>query len=282
MKAHDRKRLNRISYTNLKNKYRLLFLNNFKIEGLEYNVLGYVMNKLLYNGNVAAFDLDLPLEAKSLGFGSYSVKEWDWKSDPLNVRIINEQNNKLIPKKWLKVDEEAVLFNLGFVPETYITEYTMRIQDIQETIDTNLITQKMPFIIKSTDLKTINAISKLLENEAIIWTDNTMFEVIETKVPYIIDKLMQFKYETEAELLSLLGIDNVKFEKKAQMSVDEVTANDDEINAYRKVISKRIEAFLNQINEVLGYNLTLEKDEVELTEEEGGEGNEFDDSQAQN
>lgn len=260
---------------NLRKKYQALFLNEFKYNGLEYGVASYFMKKLLHTGRIAAFNLDVNKELDAmLAFGSFNEEKYDWKGDPIYVRILNEYGANHIPKKPLLNNEEAVLLKLDFIPQTYISEYVERLIDIEETIRTNLTVNKMPFIIKSTDAKTINAIKSLLNNEEVIWTADNMFDVLNTNVPYIIDKLSLYKTEVEGELLSILGIDNVKFEKKAQMTRDEVNTNDDEIDAYRKIIRQKIEAFFEQINNVLGHSISIEKDMDEMDTQEYEEGDE--------
>lgn len=262
---------------NLRRKYQALFLNGFKYIGLDYGVTSYFMKKLLHTGRIAAFNLNVNKEVGGLlAFGSFNEVKYDWKGDPIYIRIMNEYGSSFIPDNLLKNNVEAVILKLDFVPQSYITEYVERIIDIEETIRTNLTINKMPFIIKSTDTKTINAIKSLLDNEEVIWTADNMIETLDINVPYIIDKLSLYKTEVEGELLSILGIDNVKFEKKAQMTKDEVNTNDDEINAYRKVFRQKIEVFFEQITEVLGHTISIEEDidemhEVEEKEEEEDE-----------
>lgn len=272
MRASDRRNLRVLTEKNLKTKYKLLFLNEFKFINLDYAVGDYLMNKLLSEGTVAAFNLTSALEEKKdLAFGSYVPYKRDWKGDPYQIKILNEWKHPRVPSDYLKNNENAVVLELGFIPMAFINEYVQRLMDIQATIDTNLVVNKMPFVIKSTDKKTINAIKELLINEQVIWVNDNQFEVLDMKVPYIIDKLSLHKQEVEAELLSVLGIDGVKFEKKAQMTKDEVNANDDEIDAYRKIIRDRMEAFFDQINNVLGHNIEIEKNKDEIYEMEENE-----------
>lgn len=250
---------------NLLKKYRALFLNLLEFEGLDYGVKSYLMNKLLYNGKVAAFKLKTSKHVDSqLGFGTYAIREWDWKNKPIWIRIINEHQSPLIPEKELRNDKDAVILELDFIPDLFIREYVDRILDIEATIKTNLTVHKLPWVIKSSDNKTINAIKNLLRGESIVWVDDINFEIVEGNAPYIIDKLQLYKSEVEAELLSVLGIDNVKFEKKAQMTVDEVNSNSDEIDAYRTIIREKVESFFNQIENVLGIKVTVKEDEDEM------------------
>lgn len=257
---------------NLIRRYQNLFKNELEFEGLEYGVADYLMNKLLTTGTVAAFNLLGAEFVKQLAFGAYVGNDYDWKGDPLRVRIINERNNALVPKKDLVNNVEVVLFDLGFIPNDYISEYVYKIEEVRKVIKLNLNNHKMPFVVKSGNVKDLKAIQELLDGEEIVYVSDLEFEVVNANTPYIIDKLTLYISELEAELLSVIGIDNIKFEKKAQMTVDEVNSNEDEIDSYRKTIRNRTEEFIKQLNEVLGHNVVLKKDEPEKVIEENEEG----------
>lgn len=266
------KRNKNLEYNNLKRKYQNLFINELEFENMEYGVADFMMKQLLLTGQVAAFNLKTDIDDyRLLGFGQFTGVKNDWKGDPISVRIINAYNNDLIPKEELINNEEAVILYLGFNPSSFINEYVIRIMEVRSVINTNLNSHKMPFVVKSSDLKTIRAIQKLLDGEEVVSVTDHEFEVINANTPYIIDKLTLYLSEVEAELLSIIGIDNVKFEKKAQMTVDEVNSNNDEIDSYRKMIRNRVEQFVEQINNVLGHNIILKKENDQLIEEEGEE-----------
>lgn len=272
----SKKDLRRLSFNNLRNKYIALFKNILEFENLDIDSKNYLMDKVLYNGKICAFNLQTPasVDYKELAFATFAEVSWKWNNAPLEVSVLNERNAPYFPKSLLKVDEEAVILKLDFRPINYINEYVQRIFDIQATINTNLIVHKLPFIIKSTDNKTISTIERILANENIVSLDDLTLEVLETKAPYLIDKLQLYLSETEAELLTILGIDNVKFEKKAQMTKDEINANNEEITSYRRLYKAKFEAFFDKVNEILGHNITIkeiEPDEIiveDVSEEE--------------
>lgn len=256
---------------NLVLRYENLFKNELEFEGLEYGVADYLMEKLLETGRIAAFNLKHEEVLKQLAFGLFVGESYDWKGDPIHVKVVNESNNRLVPDKSLTNNKDVVLFNLGFIPKNYIVEYAHKIEEVRKVIRTNLNAHKMPFIVKGGSVKELKAMQDLLDGEEIVYTGDLQFEVINANVPYIIDKLMLYISELEAELLSVLGIDNVKFEKKAQMTVDEVNSNADEIDSYRKTIRNRTEEFVKQINKVLGHNVVLKKDDPDINLNEGEE-----------
>lgn len=257
----SRKSLRRLSFDNLRNKYIALFKNILEFEGLDIDSKSYLMDRILYNGQISAFNLETPasVDYKELAFATFTEFSWKWNNSPLEVLVLNARNAPYFPKSLLKVDEEVVILKLDFRPINYINEYVQRIYDIQATINTNLIVHKLPFIIKSTDNKTVSTIERILANENIVSLDDLTLEVLETKAPYLIDKLQLYLSETEAELLTILGIDNVKFEKKAQMTKDEINANNEEITSYRRLYKAKFEAFFDKINEILGHNITIKE-----------------------
>lgn len=275
MTTISKKTARQLSYDNLRNKYIALFKNILEFENLDIDSKNYLMNKVLYNGQIAAFNLKTPssVDYKELAFATFTEVSWKWNDAPKEIRVLNARNAPYFPEGALKVDEEAVILKLDFRPINYINEYVQRIYDIQATINTNLIVHKLPFIIKSTDNKTVSTIERILANENIVSLDDLTLEVLETKAPYLIDKLQLYLSETEAELLTILGIDNVKFEKKAQMTKDEVNANNEEITSYRRLYKAKFEAFFEKINEILGHNITIkeiEPDEI-IVEDDGEE-----------
>ena len=259
---------------NLYRKYESLFLNRYKINGIEQASKDYFMRKLMLNGELAGFRLDVNEEITSedmevIGFGTYSANGYDWRGYPINVNILNEWNSPLIPTNDLELNKEVVLLRLNFIPKDFIDEYVERIVDIESTIRTNLKTQKMPFVIKSMNSKTLKAISDLLEDEeVIVLSDDNHLQVFNLNPAYIIDKLQQYKQDVESELLTLLNIDNVKFEKKAQMNVDEINSNNEEINAYAQLVEERIIQFFEDCNRLFNTNIELEEtEEVESVKE---------------
>lgn len=270
----NEKNINMLTLSNLKKKYRSLFKNIFEIEGLNDSAKNYLLEKLLDTGQIAAFNLNTPksVDYKELAFGSFVEKGWRWDKSPKLIKPLNEFVDAYYPNKLLIVGEEAVVLKFDFIPRDFIIEYSQRIYDIQKTIDTNLTVHKMPFIIHSTDKKTIAAIKKILLNERIVAVDDLMFDVIETKAPYIIDKLQEYKSEVEAELLTILGIDNMKYEKKAQMTSLEIDKNLEEVNSYKELFKVKLELFFKDINEILGHNIRIKEDEFENKEDQEDDG----------
>src|SRR5690606_5466514 len=122
----------------LTSKYKSLFLNLFEFEGLEYRWDRYFMEKLLYEGQIAAFKQVSNEEVSLLGLSSYHEEGFDLIGEPLKVTLTNERNAKQIPSKPLTVNKDVVIMKLDFIPYTMIQHYVDMILDVESTIRTNL------------------------------------------------------------------------------------------------------------------------------------------------
>lgn len=246
-------------------KYYALFINLFEYEGLEYRVDDYFMRSLLTDSRIAAFNRTISKEVdQMIGFANYTVNGYDLHNLPINATLLPKHNSAQIPKGNLKVNEDVVLLELDFLPKAMIDHYIDIMIDIDSTIRTNLKVHKMPFALNSLDSRTTAAIEKLLDDEELVSLNVRNLETVSTSTPYIIDKLEKYKLNVEHELLTVLGIDNVKIEKPAQMNVDEINANNDEIFAFRKILKDKIEQFFKKVNEVLGHEIKIvESDYIE-------------------
>src|SRR5690554_707734 len=241
------KQLKETQVQNLTNKFKALFKNIYDIEGLEYGVKNYFMDKLIETGKIAAFKLDINKEVEPMiGFGTFAEKGRSWYRQPIEVQIVPEFEYDKIPKGFLEVGKDVVLLNLDIIPMQFINEYVQTIVDIKSTIRTNLQVNKVPFILRTTNPKAITALQKLLEDETVVHVDDNTIEVLPSNAPYLIDKLNKYVKDVESELLTILGIDNVKHEKAAQMNVDEVNSNNDEINAYQQITLSKLKAFFKE------------------------------------
>lgn len=117
--------------------------------------------------------------------------------------------------------------------------YAYRLANVDRTCDVNLNAHKSPIIIKTTGnllLTFKNLWQKWSGNEPMIMADKGLFEqdipfdVIKTDVPYIIDKLQDYKKEIWNEALTFLGINNILVDKKERLITPEANANNELIN----------------------------------------------------
>lgn len=144
--------------------------------------------------------------------------------------------------------------------------YARRLADIDRTIDVNLALQKTPVILQvpeSQRLTVQNLIKQWQGNEPIIvgaqgLMDNVDPSFITTEVPYLIDKLLQAKFQIWSEVMTYFGIDNQNVQKAERVQTAEVEANLGQIEASRLIrLNCRREA-CKQINNKYGLDIWVD------------------------
>ena len=223
----------------------------------------YIEKCLVENGSGAFFE-----ENGELKFGSAYATE-NIYNVPTKWQI--HYNGKIYSKSILdSVFVRCDLNNNPFI--MYVLQYADKICDIERTINTNVATHKMPFIIKSNDKKLLthkNNINQIQNNEIAIFIDETLnindFQFFKTDQEYIIDKLDIHKKFVYAEFKELLGFNNVQIEKKERLITDEAEQNNEIIvNGYvksmldeRKECCKKIKELFN-----IDINVKLNREEI--------------------
>ena len=166
------------------------------------------------------------------------------------------------------ITEGVRILNNPRVMATDITlnYYCTKLAQIDSTINTNLIQQKVPFIFATTKeneftIKTLYA--KMYSGEPAIFIDQSLMtngdlniQSVACESPYLIDKLQQHRFEVEKELLTFLGI-NTTIEKKERLLVDETNANNEQISLNVEIGLREREKACKEINERYGLNLEV-------------------------
>ena len=79
-----------------------------------------------------------------------------------------------------------------------------------------------------------------------------------TTTPYVADKLNEYKYELEREILTFFGLNN-SFEKKERLLVDEVNSNNDYINRNVDIMYANRKSACEELNRKFGLNVKVTK-----------------------
>lgn len=265
-----------LQYNYLK-RFKVLFLSVFNFENFEYGEANYVMDRIFNGLNVASFRLNTIVGAESpCAFQGFIAQNYDLYSRPVKVRIENMRNDARIPNSYLLNNADAVLFMPQLNYYLQINPLIDLLVDVDMTIRTNLKLHKMPFIISSTSDRTKKAINDVLDDKfAVALDDDTTLRSGNTNTPYIIDKLEQYKIAVESRILSIIGIKGQKMEKMAQMTVDEVNNNEEEINGFKNQLFDALTLWLDKTNEIFGTNYLVklndhyeDSEEVEEIEDE--------------
>lgn len=155
----------------------------------------------------------------------------------------------------------------------YIMDYSCRMSEVELAIKNNIEQQKFPYMIatnKKNELTMRNLYNKIQLGEPAVFHSDTLsmdsIQVLPTEAPYVADKLNQYRFELEREILTYLGINN-NFEKKERVVVDEVNSNNEFISRNIEIQYKHRQEACEKINAMYGLNIKVTR-VTEIVEEE--------------
>ena len=147
----------------------------------------------------------------------------------------------------------------------YIADYSQKITQTELAIKMNIHQQKFPYFItcnKKNELSWKNMYQQIALGEPAIFHSDAItindIQVMPTQAPYVADKLNQYRFELEREILTFLGINN-NFEKSERLIVDEVNSNNEFIQRNIEIQLKNRQMACDKINEMYGLNVTVTK-----------------------
>lgn len=170
--------------------------------------------------------------------------------------------------KELDPDEAIIIWNnytrTPILP--IIRQYARRLMEVQRAIDVNISGQRTPLLILAEEtqrLSLLNAMEQYEGNEHFIFGnksgfDKEAFQVLLTPVPYVTDKLTQYKHDLWNEVMTFLGVGNAKQDKKERLVSDEVAANDEQIEGSRYIMLQARQDACEQINKLFGLNVSVD------------------------
>lgn len=145
-----------------------------------------------------------------------------------------------------------------------ITEYALRMYEIERTMDVNVIAQKTPIIILTDENQRLT-----MENLYMQYEGNTPFifgnkklsindmTVLKTDAPFIADKLEILKRQIFNEALTYLGIPNSTSEKRERLVTDETSLALGNVDAQRNNFLNARKQACKQINKMFGLNIDV-------------------------
>ena len=240
--------------------YKMLALNMFTWENLPYPLESRHIEKYLYEyGQVMFYD------NKTFGkvcLPCSSSGQLNVYAEPVSLIINSHLIHETVP-----IGKGVVIRNNDLVIPTdfYVRQYAEKMTEVEMSIDMNVKQQKFPFFVE-TDKKnefTMKQIFKQKEDGTPYIFANKNLGIGETTVhiltvPYVVDKLSEYKYDLEREILTFLGLNNT-VEKEERLLVDEINSNNDFIERNVEIMYKNREFACNKINEMFGTNIRVVK-----------------------
>lgn len=214
-------------YTDYEDMLTEIALSRFSWEGLPDTCdERYLERALFFNGQAVFVKdeiLDSLLSLKVTLGGKFDVygipiNREAYGSNEYRIKCTNE-NSVIVFNNYKKKPTLPV-----------VTNYAMRLYEIDRTIDVNVGAQKTPILVlcdENERLTMENLYTQYEGNRPVIFGKKGLntdgFEVLKTDAPYVSDKLYNLKTNLFNEALTMLGVANVSIEKKERLVSDEVT-----------------------------------------------------------
>ena len=251
------KKLYRLYYE----RYKLLALNMFRWENLPPTIKSRNIEKALFeHGKAIIFnDQDCGL----ICLGANDGGKLNINGEPISFIATGFNYSKHIT-----IDKDsAIIYNnaLGQNTEKYVKQYALEMTEVKRSINANIRLQKFPYLFE-TNKNNKNSLKQLFsqieDGEPAIFGNKDLnienINVLGLNVPYVADKLNEYRYELEREILTFFGLNN-SFEKKERLLVDEVNSNNDFISRNVDLMyQSRLDA-CNEINKKFGLNIRVIK-----------------------
>lgn len=215
--------------------------------------LGYLSVRVNPSDKLNVYRLPTRVEAWSIGYH----KQYNFSD------VVYIMNNELEKPTFLTIEL-----------------FARRLYETERSIDVNLKNTKHPVMIESdtkTQLTMKNLMAKWDGNEPFIFGTKgieSKLNAIDTKTPYIIDKLELHKHNIWDEFLTFMGINNANTDKKERLITAEAESNNDLINYYLNCFYKTRKKACDEINlKFFGgeekITIELNKDVLELLKDNG-------------
>ena len=263
-------------YKLIYDRYKMLALNMFRWEGLPDTIKSrHIENSLYHNG------LCIIINDENLGFISVPCNygaNLNINNEP--TEVITTGYNYIKTIKYMSDKEkdrcQLILNNdLAIGNKEYIEYFAQKMYEVDTVIRANINQQKYPWFIPC-EPKLKNSIKLMFEKvdnlEPLILADKSIIsegiQVLTTNTPYVADKLNEYKFELEREILTFLGLNN-NFEKKERLLTNEVDSNNQFIDANIEIQYKNRLIAQDYLNSKFGWNCKVinvaqEKKEAEI------------------
>lgn len=165
-------------------------------------------------------------------------------------------------------DEQCILVmnNFDRIPTAQTIElFAYRMYLAQRSCDVNIMSTRTPVLIIGTDKQKLtleNLYSQYDGNRPFILGDkdiisNDMMRSIDTKAPYVADKLSEYKKEIWNEFLQFIGVNAIDVEKKERLISGESNANNEVINLNLQSYLVPRQQACKKFNELFGTNISV-------------------------
>lgn len=275
-------------------KFEIIALNLFEWENLPPTIEERYIEKALFDKGLVCLVNDENFGEIVVGCSySQNMNIWGEPTEVITtgynyVKTFNIENtiNTTYTRDNNVVANSAIVCqnnDLALSTRDMLEYYVNKLVEVELSTFTNVYLQKFPFLINTTkdnEMTMRTLISKVDKGEPYIMYNkkiadlNGAVDVFNLNVPFVADKLLQYRFETEREIYTLFGFNN-NFEKKERLLTDEVNSNNDFINCNIDSMFKKRQQFAELMNAKYGWNVQVKKryeiKEIDMSEVEYNE-----------
>ena len=256
------------------------WMSKYEYPELNYQQKHYIMKKFWSVGNIACSNISSgnQLLAGLMASGEVDMKEnkiiftpWAFANRyniydfPTHATLINTRGVKFITPRILQIDKEVVII---YAQKNHKSIWSSIEAKVDEIIDLEMKkrsalkaqSQAWFFAFSPEDFKIAKAMQESLDNDEPYmfgaFNDPDRVKSIVSGAPYIVDKIQAQIDGRVNEVLTMLGVNNVGVdEKKEHLIVDEVNANNEDIEQQSISFKSEIEDGFERVQKVLGFKV---------------------------
>ena len=309
-------KLDRKSNKDIRKKIRFFYvekffnkwMSKFVFPTLNYQQVHYIMKKFWSEGSIACSKISeandvlaglmengfIDMGSNQLIFTPYAPsKRYNIYDFMTHVRLINVRGVKFITPRELEIDKDVVII---YAQKNHKSVYSSIEAKIDELVDIEMKkrcarkSQSQPWLFTFSPEDRDNA--KILQEQMdddnpylfAPFNDPTNVKGIVSGAPYIVDKLEQDRQKCENDILTMLGVNNVGVgEKKEHLVVDEVNANNEDINQQSYSFQSEIENGFDRVNNCFKiYVPVIDMNDIIKEEEDNSSDDKEDDENEEN
>ena len=309
-------KLDRKSNKDIRKKIRFFYvekffnkwMSKFVFPTLNYQQVHYIMKKFWSEGSIACSKISEAndvlaglmengfndMGSNQLIFTPYAPsKRYNIYDFMTHVRLINVRGVKFITTRELEIDKDVVII---YAQKNHKSVYSSIEAKIDELVDIEMKkrcarkSQSQPWLFTFSPEDRDNA--KILQEQMdddnpylfAPFNDPTNVKGIVSGAPYIVDKLEQDRQKCENDILTMLGVNNVGVgEKKEHLVVDEVNANNEDINQQSYSFQSEIENGFDRVNNCFKiYVPVIDMNDIIKEEEDNSSDDKEDDEDEEN
>ena len=277
-------------------------MNKYDFPKLNYQQKHYIMKKFWGEGSIACatiasadpslaglmIDKIVDMKENTIIFAPWTfANRYNIYDFPTHIRLINVRGVKFIPKKELELDKEAVIIYAQKNHKSVFSSIEVKINEIvdlqmKKRVALKAQSQGWMFAFSPEDFEQAKVLQEQLENDEpymfVPLSEVDKAKALTSGANYIVDKLQAEIDGRVNEVLTMLGVNNIGVgEKKEHLIVDEVNANNEDINQQSYSFTSEIEDGFERVKEVLGFDcpvidvnelFKMDEDSIDEKEEE--------------